>query len=63
MVDIFRASQFVLPYRGSAWLKVRPSVIWMQLGIRDAARLAATAGAKVAGTAAPRSNTDDSPIS
>ena len=57
MVDIFRASQFVLPVVEEALaLKVRPSVIWMQLGIRNdaAAALAEAAGAKVVMNRCPK---------
>jgi predicted CoA-binding protein len=53
MVDIFRASQFVLPMDEDALaLTVRPSVIWMQLGIRndETAKLAEGNGLKVAGS-------------
>jgi predicted CoA-binding protein len=57
MVDIFRASQFVLPVVEEALaLKVPPSVIWMQLGIRNdaAAALAEAAGAKVVMNRCPK---------
>ncbi len=57
MVDIFRASQFVLPVvEESLALSPRPSVIWMQLGIRNdaAAALAETAGVKVAMNRCPK---------
>ena len=57
MVDIFRASQFVLPVVEEALaLKVRPSVIWMQLGIRSdaAAALAEAAGVKVVMNRCPK---------
>jgi uncharacterized protein len=57
MVDIFRASQFVLPVVEEALaLKVRPSVIWMQLGIRNdtAAALAEAAGVKVVMNRCPK---------
>ncbi len=50
MVDIFRASQFVMPVVQEALaLKPKPQVIWMQLGIRndEAAALAEAAGIKV----------------
>jgi predicted CoA-binding protein len=50
MVDIFRASQFVMPVVQEALaLKPKPQVIWMQLGIRndEAAALAETSGIKV----------------
>lgn len=57
MVDIFRASQFVLPVvEESLALSPRPSVIWMQLGIRNdaAAALAETAGVKVVMNRCPK---------
>ena len=57
MVDIFRASQFVLPVVEEALaLKPRPSVIWMQLGIRNdaAAELAEAAGVKVVMNRCPK---------
>jgi predicted CoA-binding protein len=50
MVDIFRASQFVMPVVEEALtLKPKPQVIWMQLSIRndEAAALAETNGMKV----------------
>jgi len=50
MVDIFRASQFVMPVVQEALtLKPKPAVIWMQLTIRDdaAAALAEANGMKV----------------
>jgi uncharacterized protein len=50
MVDIFRASSFALPVVEEALtLKPRPSVIWMQLTVRNdaAAKLAEDAGLKV----------------
>jgi len=50
MVDIFRASQFVMPIVQEALtLKPKPAVIWMQLTIRDdaAAALAEANGMKV----------------
>src|SRR5882757_8282389 len=50
MVDIFRASQFVMPVVEEALaLKPTPQVIWMQLSVRndEAAALAETAGIKV----------------
>ena len=50
MVDIFRASQFVMPVVEEALaLKPKPQVIWMQLGIRndEAAALAEANGMKV----------------
>lgn len=50
MVDIFRASQFVMPVVEEALaLKPKPQVIWMQLSVRndEAAALAEAAGIKV----------------
>src|SRR5262245_22693867 len=50
MVDIFRASQHVLPIVAEALtLTPRPQVIWMQLGVRndEAAAIAEAAGVKV----------------
>ena len=50
MVDIFRASEYVLPVVEEALtLRPKPQVIWMQLTIRndEAARLAEAAGLKV----------------
>jgi predicted CoA-binding protein len=50
MVDIFRASQHVLPVVEEALtLRPRPQVIWMQLGVRneEAAAKAEAAGMKV----------------
>jgi predicted CoA-binding protein len=50
MVDIFRASEHVLPVVEEALkLQPKPQVIWMQLTIRneEAARLAEAAGLKV----------------
>ena len=50
MVDIFRASQFVMPVVEEALaLKPKPQVIWMQLTVRndEAAALAEAAGIKV----------------
>ena len=50
MVDIFRASEYVLPVVEEALtLRPTPQVIWMQLSIRndEAARLAEVAGLKV----------------
>src|ERR1700680_831043 len=50
MADIFRASRFALPgVEETLALKQRPSVIWMQLSVRnnDAAALAEAAGLKV----------------
>jgi uncharacterized protein len=50
MVDIFRASPFVMPVVEEALaLKPKPQVIWMQLSVRndEAAALAEAAGIKV----------------
>ena len=50
MVDIFRASKYVLPIVQEALsLKTRPQAIWLQLGIRndEAATLAEANGMKV----------------
>jgi hypothetical protein len=50
MIDIFRASKHVLPVVEEALaLTPRPSVIWMQLGVRhdEAAAKAEAAGLKV----------------
>ena len=50
MVDIFRASQFVMPVVEEALaLKPKPQVIWMQLSVRnaEAAETAEAAGIKV----------------
>jgi predicted CoA-binding protein len=57
MVDIFRASQFVMPVVQEALtLKPKPQVIWMQLGVRDdqAAALAEKAGIKVVMNRCPK---------
>ena len=57
MVDIFRASQFVLPVVQEALtLKPKPQVIWMQLSVRnqEAAELAETAGLKVVMNRCPK---------
>ena len=57
MVDIFRASQFVLPIVQEALtLKPKPQVIWMQLAVRDdaAAALAEQAGIKVVMNRCPK---------
>ena len=57
MVDIFRASQFVLPVVQEALtLKPRPGVIWMQLSVRndEAAALAEAAGLKVVMNRCPK---------
>jgi predicted CoA-binding protein len=57
MVDIFRASKYVLPIVQEALsLKTRPQVIWMQLGIRndEAAALAEANGMKVVMNRCPK---------
>ncbi len=57
MVDIFRASQFVLPVVQEAIaLKPRPQVIWMQLTVRndEAAALTEQAGMKVVMNRCPK---------
>ena len=57
MVDIFRASEHVLPIVQEALaLNPRPKVIWMQLSVRneDAARLAEAAGLKVVMNRCPK---------
>jgi predicted CoA-binding protein len=57
MVDIFRASQYALPIvREALEMHPRPSVIWMQLGVRDdeAARLAEANGMKVVMNRCPK---------
>ena len=57
MVDIFRASQYVLGIVKEALaLKPRPQVIWMQLGVRDdeAAKLAEDNGLKVVMNRCPK---------
>jgi uncharacterized protein len=57
MVDIFRASPFVLPVVQEALaLKPKPQVIWMQLTIRndEAASLAEAAGLKVVMNRCPK---------
>jgi predicted CoA-binding protein len=57
MVDIFRASQYALPIVEEALaLKPRPSVIWMQLGVRndEAAARAEAAGLKVVMNRCPK---------
>ncbi|HEY1474533.1 MAG TPA: CoA-binding protein [Pseudolabrys sp.] len=57
MVDIFRASQFVLPVVQEALtLKPKPRVIWMQLSVRNqaAAELAEAAGLKVVMNRCPK---------
>src|SRR5207253_9853031 len=57
MVDIFRAPQYALAIVEEALtLKPRPSVIWMQLGIRndEAAKLAEENGLKVVMNRCPK---------
>jgi len=57
MVDIFRASEFVMPVVQEALaLKPLPQVIWMQLQIRndEAAALAEVAGVKVVMNRCPK---------
>jgi predicted CoA-binding protein len=57
MVDLFRASQHVLPVVVQALeMRPRPRVIWMQLGIRDdaAAELAEANGLKVVMNRCPK---------
>jgi len=57
MVDIFRASKYVLPIVQEALsLKTRPQAIWMQLGIRndEAAALAEANGMKVVMNRCPK---------
>src|SRR5262245_42821860 len=57
MVDIFRASKFALPVVQEALtLKPKPSVIWMQLSVRndEAAALAEAAGVKVVMNRCPK---------
>jgi predicted CoA-binding protein len=57
MVDIFRASEHVLPIVQQALtMNPRPSVIWMQLTVRndEAARLAEDAGLKVVMNRCPK---------
>jgi predicted CoA-binding protein len=57
MVDIFRASAYALPVVQEALaLKPKPSVIWMQLGVRNeaAAKLAGDAGMKVVMNRCPK---------
>jgi predicted CoA-binding protein len=57
MIDIFRASEFVMPVVEQALaLSPKPQVIWMQLGIRndDAAALAEAAGVKVVMNRCPK---------
>src|SRR5262249_15915602 len=57
MVDLFRASQHVLPIVVQALqMQPRPRVIWMQLGIRndEAAELAEASGLKVVMNRCPK---------
>ncbi len=57
MVDIFRASEYVLPIvREALTLNPRPQVIWMQLTVRnnEAAALAEQAGLKVVMNRCPK---------
>ncbi len=57
MVDIFRASNYVLPIVQEALtLSSKPQVIWMQLTVRneEAARLAEAAGLKVVMNRCPK---------
>jgi predicted CoA-binding protein len=57
MVDVFRASQYVLPLVDEALtLKPLPQVIWTQLGVRDddAAAKAEAAGVKVVMNRCPK---------
>ncbi len=57
MVDIFRASEYVLPTVQEALaLAPKPQVIWMQLTVRneEAARLAEAAGLKVVMNRCPK---------
>jgi len=57
LVDIFRASQHVMPVVDEALtLRPKPSVIWMQLGVRDdaAAAKAEAAGIKVVMNRCPK---------
>jgi uncharacterized protein len=57
MIDIFRASQYVLPIvQEAVALAPRPQVIWMQLGIRndEAAALAEANGMKVVMNRCPK---------
>jgi predicted CoA-binding protein len=57
MVDIFRASQYVVPIvQETIELKPRPQVIWMQLGVRnhEAAALAEANGMKVVMNRCPK---------
>jgi uncharacterized protein len=57
MVDIFRASEHVLPIvKEALTLKPKPQVIWMQLTVRndEAAKLAEDAGLKVVMNRCPK---------
>jgi predicted CoA-binding protein len=57
MVDVFRASQHVMPVVDEALtLRPKPQVIWMQLGVRDdaAAAKAEAAGIKVVMNRCPK---------
>ena len=57
MVDIFRASEYVLPIVQEALtLNQKPKVIWMQLSVRndEAAKLAEAAGLKVVMNRCPK---------
>jgi uncharacterized protein len=57
MVDIFRASEHVLPIvKEALTLKQKPQVIWMQLTVRndEAAKLAEDAGLKVVMNRCPK---------
>lgn len=57
MVDIFRASEYVMPIVEDALtLKPKPQVIWMQLSVRndEAAKLAQDAGLKVVMNRCPK---------
>jgi predicted CoA-binding protein len=57
MVDVFRASQHVMPVVDDALtLRPKPQVIWMQLGVRDdaAAARAEAAGIKVVMNRCPK---------
>src|SRR5262249_45578414 len=57
MVDIFRASQHVIPIVAQALqMQPRPHVIWMQLGVRndEAAQLAEANGLKVVMNRCPK---------
>jgi uncharacterized protein len=57
MVDLFRASQYVLPIVVQALqMQPRPRVIWMQLGVRndEAAELAEANGLKVVMNRCPK---------